>query len=160
SANFYRLYEAARQFVQNLYKNTPDVQRMVLNLLGHLDYTSAESEIALATLQNILRQPWISVDSRLRHQWVHFVANHESANHVDQVAAFENMAHLAPQMKIVYASSLRRTGDIDRAEKILMELVSMTGDTGDFLLQGRGLLELSILYHYLGRYKLAIKHLE
>src|SRR5690606_12968427 len=104
--------------------------------------------------------PWISVDSRLRHQWVHFVANHESANHADQVAAFENMAHLAPQMKIVYASSLRRTGDIDRAEKILMELVSMTGDTGDFLLQGRGLLELSILYHYLGRYKLAIKHLE
>jgi tetratricopeptide (TPR) repeat protein len=113
-----------------------------------------------AVIETILIRQWPPLDRELALKWIragccegirrgHYA---EWATILKECSAYD--------MKLQYAVCLRRLSEWQAAENLLEDLVRLTGQGGEFDLQGRALTQLAILYRQRGYYEKAINLLD
>lgn len=157
SSDSYLLADVAQRFVRWLYGRDANVRSQFTQLLNTLDYTSASLEV----VEHILLQDWLEIDTEHRVKLAMLtVADGIRNGHYSAWGEILSTITTDSPLKLYHAMCLRRLADFPRAEALLHEIIRVSGQSGDFLQQGRGLLELGILLRQQGLYGQALEYIE
>jgi tetratricopeptide (TPR) repeat protein len=112
---------------------------------------------ALALVEHLLLSDDPVIDPARRVQWIASLCRVGLARgrHGRWRMLLESASPDTPELRIAYASCLRRLGEWTAAETVLQETAASSGARGQFAEQARALLEWSIAARYRGDYRTA-----
>ncbi|MCB9451794.1 MAG: tetratricopeptide repeat protein [Anaerolineaceae bacterium] len=161
---------SVRHYVELLYQRNPEVRQIAESLIGSLsEAVSCNVSRNLIVTEYLLTQSWPTVSSRLIHNmvsqfWREVVRQERIAwwipileriiSHRGDYTVAQNSLFLW-----IYATFLRRIGEIESAGKILSQVMAMTGNSGNFTQQGWALLDSAVILRHQGRYEAALVHI-
>jgi len=154
----YRLGKAAREFIHQQLEGESG-KALFMDLIEVIDrHMANDPEKVLATAEHVLLRQWFPVGQERRHRWITALAGHgvEQGRFaiwhaiLDPIIQADDSATILYQ--IAYGVCLRHLSERDLAADRFRHAIRKAGDKGDFLQQGRALLELGVLYRLQGRY--------
>jgi tetratricopeptide (TPR) repeat protein len=156
----YRLSRWAYRYVRELYGTQPEVRAQIDNLIDVLTHCLMENPVAcFAIAEHILKQLWPEMSMTRRLTWIELTCKLgiQRGNYATWAAVLKEQEKqgLPLDLQISQAVCLRKLGDWAAAEDVLRMVIDQTGQEGDFVGQGRGNLELSILLRQQGLYEKA-----
>lgn len=164
----FQMDSSIRRYLESLYVHDEDARRNTDSLVVQLtDRASHNLALDVSVVEGLLTLDWLVIPNdvacmlvnkfwqeglRQGHaaRWqqilVRFYMRHE--NHCDSL-----------RIMYIYANVLRKVSEFDAAWSVLLQLLSTTGQNGDFAQQGWAILESAILLRSRGRYEQALLYL-
>ena len=153
------LADASRRFVHWLYADSSSVHDQISSLVETLINLPLEV-LPLDVIEYILLQEWLDITPYQRRSLAESGINNglQRGNYLNWSVILAGLLANSPDsdLKLFHAICLRQLADFSRAEALFYEMIEDFGRTGDFYKQGRGMLELGILFRQQGLYEQAI----
>ncbi len=160
-----RLTYSVRRYLERLADDSMPVRQM-LDALAHEIHLADSLEAAYDLVLHILVTGWVQPGEALERKWMSLLldtglkrGDYASwalllENHFRKTAAFDLKLYIA------FGVCLRNLAELEAAEQVLVEAVAECGAHGQFVTQGKALLELGILRRQHGRYEEAMEIFE
>lgn len=154
----YRLGTIAKHYVEQSFSSSQDVRRIVGELITHItDDITRHPLFALQIMNHLSSASWFKWDNNQLERWLTTLVEQESllTEFAEWYAFWDQMVvHsvlLQHNTLLQHAIGLRHLARWQSAEELLNRVLRSAGQRGDFELQARCLIELSIIYRCYGQ---------
>lgn len=158
----YQLVNAARHYIEDVYRQDSYVSKMVHRLLQGFDNqtTTRRSNVYLSLVEHLLLADWLVLDHDVRNKWIATWWK-EGVKHqhwsIWRILLESQINHQPIDIDICrgYAICLRQLGEWELAQQTIEGILSETGRKGWFVEQGEAMLQLTTILRYQGQYEKA-----
>ncbi len=164
----FQIDSSIRRYLESLYVHDEDVRRKIDSLVAQLiDRASHNLELDVSVVEGLLMSDWLVMPDDVacmlvQKFWQEGLRQGHVARWQQILARFyvrEQNRSDSLRIMYVYANILRKVSEFDAAWSVLLQLISSSGQNGDFAQQGWAILESAILLRSLGRYEQALSYL-
>lgn len=156
----YSLSALVRRYIEDLYAAQTEIYTQVNRFIDEITHClMANAESCWAIAEYILLRAWPELSTSRRLTWMELACDYGIRQ--GHYAAWADILRgqgeqeLSLDLRLRRVECLRRLGEREEAEQTVLALIEIAGQNGDFIGQGRGNLELSVLLRQQGLYERA-----
>jgi tetratricopeptide (TPR) repeat protein len=156
----YSLSALVRRYIEDLYAEQTEIYTQVNRCIDEITHClMANAESCWAIAEYILLRAWPELSVSRRLTWIELACDYGIRQ--GHYAAWADILRgqggqeLSLDLRLRRVECLRRLGERKEAEQTVQALIETAGQNGDFIGQGRGNLELSVLLRQQGLYERA-----
>ena len=153
----YRLVDAAREYVRQVYASDENVRQLFSRLMDEL----SDSDVVLDVFEQVLVSGFPELTLEQRAEWISrlwksaLIRGHWAKWRMIFEDYMRQVETVDPYLRIAYGICLRRLAEWEDAQQIFYNVSLECGRSGHFAEQARALLEWSVLAKYRGEYERA-----